>query len=80
MIGYVEKLNPNFYVYYVRSWTLDENTTKFDVGSHTEFFVFKKLCCANCKHFLGGGDFGTCCIEDYGLRYEDNICEKWEEK
>lgn len=77
MIGYIKKLNPNFHVYYVRCWSLDENAIKFDVGSHTEFFIFKHSCCANCKHFLGGGDFGTCCSKDYGLHYEDNICEKW---
>lgn len=34
--------------------------------------------CKNCKHFIGFGDFGLCCELDYGLWYEDDICEKWE--
>lgn len=79
IVKYVNKLNPNFCIYYTRYWSLDENTTKFDVGSHVEFFIFKNKCCNNCKHFLGGGDFGTCCTKDYGLHYEDNNgCENWE--
>ena len=37
---YVNKLNPNYKIYYVRSWTIDGKTT-YDVGSHTEFFYTK---------------------------------------
>ena len=36
--------------------------------------------CKNCKHFIGLRDFGLCCELDYGLWYEDNVCEKWELK
>lgn len=72
MIKYIEKLNPNFHVYYIRSWDISDNTTKFDVGSHTEFFFFSKQCCANCKHFLDH----TCCTKGR----LDNCCGKWEAK
>lgn len=40
-IGYINEythsLNPNYKIYYVRSWGKD-NGTMYDVGSHTEFF------------------------------------------
>lgn len=36
--------------------------------------------CKTCRHFIGGGDFGLCCGLDYGLWYEDDVCEKWEAK
>lgn len=37
--------------------------------------------CKDCKHFIGMGDFGTCCSVDYGLHYEDSTaCDKWESK
>lgn len=35
---YIATLNPNFKVYYVRTWETEEGT-KYDVGSHTEFFL-----------------------------------------
>lgn len=35
---YIATLNPNFKVYYVRSWETEEGTM-YDVGSHTEFFL-----------------------------------------
>lgn len=35
---YIATLNPNFKVYYVRSWESDEGTM-YDVGSHSEFFL-----------------------------------------
>ena len=36
--------------------------------------------CGNCKHFTGGGDFGTCCSLKYDLTYEDSeACDKFEE-
>lgn len=75
------KLNPKFQIYYIRTWE-DPGTQDivYDVGSHTEFFRFKEKCCANCKYFLGGGDFGTCCSKTYNLFYEYNICEDWESK
>ena len=28
----------DFQIYYVRTWQNDEGLTKYDVGSHTEFF------------------------------------------
>jgi hypothetical protein len=37
--------------------------------------------CKECKHFLGGGDFGTCCTQTYDLVYKYTIaCEKFEFK
>lgn len=38
----VGEMNPKFEIYYMRSWTNpeDHNTTVYDVGSHTEFFLF----------------------------------------
>lgn len=35
---YVHKLNPDFQIYYIRSWPIPEGTM-YDVGSHTEFFI-----------------------------------------
>lgn len=36
--------------------------------------------CGTCKHFLGGGDFGTCCDQMYELKYRDSkACEKYSE-
>ena len=32
--------NPNFRIYYIRSWT-NAGVTTFDVGSHTEFYILK---------------------------------------
>ena len=35
--------------------------------------------CGTCKHYLGGGDFGTCCDQTYDLKYEKSkACEKYE--
>ena len=34
---YIHTLNPNFKIYYIRSWEQDGGTM-YDVGSHTEFF------------------------------------------
>lgn len=37
---YIATLNPNFKVYYVRTWySEDHKGTMYDVGSHTEFFL-----------------------------------------
>ena len=40
IVKYTESLNPNYKIYYTRSWK-DEETggTKYDIGSHTEFFL-----------------------------------------
>lgn len=38
----VERLNPNYKIYYVRSWG-DDNRITYDVGSHTEFFIAEKV-------------------------------------
>ena len=35
---YIATLNPNFKVYYIRTWETEEGTM-YDVGSHTEFFL-----------------------------------------
>ena len=37
MREYVASLNPNFQIYYFRYWEADGGT-KYDIGSHTEFF------------------------------------------
>lgn len=36
---FIKEKNPDFEVYYVRAWETDEGTM-FDVGSHTEFFLW----------------------------------------
>lgn len=32
--------------------------------------------CAQCSHYVGGGDFGLCCTIEAGLWYEDSPAEK----
>ena len=34
---YVHSLNPNFKIYYIRTWPANGGTM-YDIGSHTEFF------------------------------------------
>lgn len=37
--AHVKHLNPNFHIYYIRSWKNDDGLgTTYDVGSHVEFF------------------------------------------
>lgn len=36
--NYVTALNPNYNIYYIRSWE-DEQGIIYDVGSHTEIFI-----------------------------------------
>lgn len=36
---FVKEKNPNFEIYYIRSWVTEEGIM-YDVGSHTEFFLF----------------------------------------
>lgn len=36
---YVHKLNPGYKIYYTRAWRDDDGGIKYDVGSHTEFFL-----------------------------------------
>lgn len=37
---YIAQLNPNYKVYYVRTWySKDHKGTMYDVGSHSEFFL-----------------------------------------
>ena len=38
IIEYIKKINPEYKVYYTRSW-IENNETWYDVGSHTEFFL-----------------------------------------
>lgn len=40
----VGQMNPKFKIYYTRAWksSEDPNTTVYDVGSHTEFFLFTR--------------------------------------
>ena len=45
--GYIEEythsLNPNYKIYYYRSWYSEKHKgTMYDVGSHTEFFLVKE--------------------------------------
>lgn len=35
---YIATINPNFKIYYIRTWETEEGTM-YDVGSHTEFFL-----------------------------------------
>jgi spermidine/putrescine-binding protein len=39
---YVKSLNPNYKIYYVRSWATENGNTMYDVGSHTEFFELEE--------------------------------------
>ena len=40
MSEYVNSLNPNYKIYYFRSWySEDYGGTMYDVGSHAEFFL-----------------------------------------
>lgn len=39
---YVHALNPNYKIYYTRSWMTNAGDTIYDVGSHTEFFILRK--------------------------------------
>ena len=37
--------------------------------------------CKDCEHFLGGGDFGTCCTKTYWLKYAETLaCELFKPK
>ena len=38
---YIHKINPNYKIYYIRSWE-DDTRIWYDVGSHSEFFYIKK--------------------------------------
>lgn len=38
----VKQLNPNYQIYYVRSWGDKEHGYTYDIGSHTEFFHLYK--------------------------------------
>ena len=44
IVDYVRQLNPNFKIYYCRTWQNPDNPheTIYDVGSHTEFFIFQE--------------------------------------
>lgn len=39
---YVKQINPKFKIYYIRSWSNEPRITTYDVGSHTEFFLYKE--------------------------------------
>ena len=39
--SYVKLLNPNYKIYYIRSWGDDIQGYTYDVGSHTEFFHWR---------------------------------------
>ena len=41
----------------------------------------KAYTCADCKHYIGAGDWNLCCRLKYGLCYESTpACTKFEEK
>lgn len=44
IIAAVAEMNPNYKIYYTRHWTSTEDprTIVYDVGSHTEFFLYQK--------------------------------------
>lgn len=46
VIGYIKEytysLNPNFKIYYFRSWE-EDGGIMYDVGSHTEFFLLSDI-------------------------------------
>lgn len=39
--NYVKQLNPDFKIYYTRSWVNEDKSIIYDVGSHSEFFILK---------------------------------------
>jgi hypothetical protein len=39
---YVHKLNASYAIYYIRTWENEYNEVTYDVGSHSEFFIFVK--------------------------------------
>lgn len=39
---FVKEKNPNFKIYYIRSWEEDSGIM-YDVGSHTEFFLLSDI-------------------------------------
>jgi bisphosphoglycerate-independent phosphoglycerate mutase (AlkP superfamily) len=39
---FISGINPNFRIYYVRTWKPSEKTVMYDVGSHTEFFAWEE--------------------------------------
>lgn len=45
----VERRNPNFRIYYLRSW-MYKNEKYYDVGSHTEFYVLTDKGDRNAPH------------------------------
>lgn len=39
---YVHSLNPDYKIYYMRSWEAENGDIHYDVGSHVEFFIYRK--------------------------------------
>ena len=35
---YIHSINPNFKIYYMRSWADEKGGITYDIGSHAEFF------------------------------------------
>lgn len=42
IIEYVQSLNPDYKIYYMRSWEAENGDIRYDVGSHVEFFIYRK--------------------------------------
>lgn len=57
-------------------YNLEFNFTPRTVEEALRVLRTKK--CRDCDHFVGGGDFGTCCDVKYDLCYEDtDVCIKF---
>lgn len=57
------------------------NPTSCDIISYQE--IEQSNICFNCKHWIGGGDFGLSCKKDYYLLESNGFrtaCEKYERK
>lgn len=38
---YVHFRNPDYKIYYMRSWKAENGDIRYDVGSHVEFFIYE---------------------------------------
>ena len=45
----VARYNPNYKIYYTRSWKEEDGSVWFDVGSWSEFYVLKEEDTSNAK-------------------------------
>ena len=60
-------------------YNLEFDFTPKTVEEALRVLITKKCC--DCSHFIGGGDFGTCCNVKYELCYENtDVCTKFKLK